>query len=85
MGKLPGGQWIPSAFFISALFMCKKSCDAYCWTMGNSDTTKVTQASLSWLEQHSGLCLWDNVAAGDFKKKRDQIHNDDWWKKGQLK
>jgi DNA/RNA endonuclease G (NUC1) len=83
---LPGGQWIPGKFFVSALFIQRKKSLAYVWTMNNlhdKDYVNLHEVSLDSLEEQTGLYLWSNVASDKFNERRDEINGDDWWKKGQ--
>lgn len=84
--RLPGGQWIPDGFFISALFLRRKKAIAYAWAMRNEQelsNVHLREISLNRLEELTGLYLWSSVASGEFNQKRNLINGDDWWKKGQ--
>ena len=85
-GSIGSGQWIPRAFFISALFLRRKRAIAYTWEMNNAhrlEEVLLREISLDRLEELTGLYLWGNVASGKFNESRSEINGDDWWKKGQ--
>tara|TARA_R110002096_G_scaffold66682_1_gene162132 strand:- start:2418 stop:3179 length:762 start_codon:yes stop_codon:yes gene_type:complete len=84
-GQLPGGQWIPDAVFISALFIRKKSCGVYCWVMQNEEDATAAEVTLVDIEQLTGLYLWSNVGSGSFQTNRNKLQGDTWWMKGQPK
>jgi DNA/RNA endonuclease G (NUC1) len=83
---LPGGQWVPFAMFVSALFLRRKKVLSYAWIMNNEDhisSVNLREVSLDEIEERTGLHLWGNVASDKFNERRDSINNDDWWMKGQ--
>ncbi len=85
-GKLENGQWIPDALFISALFLHRKSVKSWTWLMENATTVKeadLREISLDQLERLTGLYVWGNVGANNFRKRRGKLSGGDWWKAGQ--
>lgn len=86
LDTLRNGQWVPHEVFISALFIRKKKVTSYSWIMNNVqdiDLVDLEEVSLDRIEAATTLYLWGNVAASDFKARRDKVNGDDWWKKGQ--
>lgn len=87
-GKLENGQWIPDAVFISAMFLHRKTAKSWTWLMENAKTIKkanLREITLDEIEQLTGLYLWGNVGANDFKKRRNKLRRGTWWLKGQSK
>jgi DNA/RNA endonuclease G (NUC1) len=87
-GKLENGQWIPDALFISALFLHKKTAKSWSWLMQNETTIKkadLHEITLDEVEDLTGLYLWGNVRASNFKTRRHKKSGGTWWKAGQPK
>ena len=85
-GKLPNGQWIPDALFISALFLHKKTARSWTWLMENAKTVRdanLRTISLDELERLTDLYLWGNVGADHFAESRSKKGRGTWWKAGQ--
>ena len=92
-GKLENGQWIPDALFISCLFLHRKSVKSWTFLMENAVSVlpsakdpvgaNLREITLDELEHLTGLYLWGNVRAEQFKQRRDDLNKGDWWKEGQ--
>jgi DNA/RNA endonuclease G (NUC1) len=82
-GRLPSGQWIPDALFVSCLWRPSTTrIEESTFLMENvqqKESVNLRLISLDELESLAGLILWDRVKNIRFVRARSKPTADAWW------